>query len=145
MVGKTLSLSGAEWSRSALTVVVAMSSRCHYCRASMPFYRQLAVTSARSAGQLRSIAVSFEPAAVLSRFLSDEKVQFTQVLQASFAEMRVSGTPTLFLVGADGKVRSEWLGQLDSTAQGDVGREIEAACGTCRASRKKKQLESVGD
>ena len=41
LVGREVRLPGADWQSAPVSVLLQISSTCHYCNNSMPFYRQL--------------------------------------------------------------------------------------------------------
>jgi hypothetical protein len=45
---------GVDWGKNGRTLVLAISSQCHFCRDSMPFYRKLEGQVGKS---LRTVAV----------------------------------------------------------------------------------------
>ncbi len=94
------------------------SSHCHYCTASMPFYRKLA-PAARAAGT-RIVAVSTEEIAVNQEYLQANGVDPDAVLSSEQSKLKVESTPTLLLVGRDGRVVHSWIGQLPAAKEHEV-------------------------
>jgi hypothetical protein len=115
LVGATITLPQAGFRRN--TVLLAISTSCHFCRESMPFYRSLL---ASSQGKADVIAVLPQPLADANKFLSAEGVPVTKVISTSLANLGIYATPTVLMVDADGKVKRAWTGLLDERAQGQV-------------------------
>jgi hypothetical protein len=105
-------LPDVHYGESKATLVLYLRSSCQYCTASMPFYREL--TNHAHAKAVRIVIVSAEPPQSLRAYLSQHHLEADRAL--SF-EGRAVPTPTLVLVGADGRVRSAWLGLQDLIGQ----------------------------
>lgn len=99
--------------RGQRTLVMYVSSACHFCAASMPFYEKLH-ESAVTQGTTRLVAVSDEPASALSAYLRQHNVDVDKVVSYGG---RAKPTPTLVLVDSSGVIRSVWVGQ--QTADGE--------------------------
>jgi thioredoxin-related protein len=76
----------------------------------MPFYRRLTST-AKSAGA-RVVAVTYENPDENRAYLSDQGVEVDAAVSNIVNSLPIEGTPTLVLVGRDGKVINSWLGKL---------------------------------
>jgi hypothetical protein len=111
-----LSISGVDWAKNGQTLVLAISSTCHYCSESAPFYQRLA----RERGDIRMLAVLPQPVEEGRRYLEKLGVEVDDVKQASLASMGVSGTPTLILVNKDGAVENSWVGKLPTVQETEV-------------------------
>jgi hypothetical protein len=125
LVGKRLDISGENWKESEATLVFAMSTSCHFCSASAPFYQKLTgdvLPSMR--GKVKTLAVlpeSREAAEVYTK--NTLGVQFDAIQQA---RADVPGTPTLLLVDRNGVVKDAWLGLLDRDRQPRMVAELNA-------------------
>lgn len=60
LVGQTVTLPGVNFTPQSRTLLLAISTVCHFCKDSEPFYQQLA---ARNHGQVKMIAVLPQPLA----------------------------------------------------------------------------------
>lgn len=102
------------------TVVLAISSKCAYCTASMPFYRSLAKAAGESRRPLRVIAVSRESSSTLDAYVKENSLP----VWASYSEPRgfrkIRATPTLLLVDPTGVVKQAWVGQLSESEKAEV-------------------------
>jgi len=106
---------------SLQTVLLVTSSKCHFCRESMPFYRRL--TEFAHGRRARVVGVTAEPPQVNIRYLTSQGVRADGVAAIQQTKIRVSGTPTLVVVRRDGTVVNSWRGRLTE----DQEREVLAA------------------
>jgi Redoxin len=107
--GTKISLPGIDWSKSTRTVVLALSTTCHFCSESGPFYQKL---EQQKGGNVGLIAVLPQPVEDGRKYLNKLSVKTTDVVQASLSSIGVSGTPTLLLVDKNGAVTASWVGKL---------------------------------
>jgi len=108
-------LPGVDWSKNEKTLVVAISSSCHFCTESAAFYRDI-----RARTRIHTIAVLPQSVNEGRNYLNNLGVQVDEVLQAPLSSIDVSGTPTLILVGRDGTVIRTWLGKLPPELEKEV-------------------------
>lgn len=116
--GKTLDgrALGVDWARNRSTLVLAISTACHFCKDSLPFYRKLG--AART--DVRLLAVMPQPVAEGRKFLSNSSVRIDDVRQISLNTLGVTGTPTLLLVNGDGVTTKVWVGKLQTDQESQV-------------------------
>lgn len=113
--GTKISLAGIYWSQSNRTLLLALSTTCHFCSESVPFYQEL--ERQRTKG-VRLVAVLPQPVNAAKNYLDKLGVRVDCVVQASLGSVGVSGTPTLLLIDHDGAVTDSWVGKLsDSEAE----------------------------
>ena len=105
--GTKISLPGIDWSKSNRTVLLALSTTCHFCTASAPFYQKL---EQQSPNDLRLVAVLPQSVEDGRAYLNKLGVAIQDVVQAPLASVGVSGTPTLLLVDREGSVIESWVG-----------------------------------
>jgi hypothetical protein len=108
--GVKIRLSGVEWNNSRRTIVLALSTHCHFCTASGDFYKRL--QEAASAHGVPIVAVLPQPTDEGRSYLENLGVPITTVKQAPLDSLGVSATPTLMLVNSEGVVTESWIGQL---------------------------------
>jgi hypothetical protein len=113
---------GVDWTRKNKTLVLAISSTCHFCTESAPFYRQLA--GAHESTQL--IAVLPQPVTEGRRYVSRLGLEVDDVVQAPLNSINVNGTPTLLLVNRDGDVTGTWVGRLPADQEAEVLTQVKA-------------------
>jgi hypothetical protein len=117
LVGKPIALVGVDFPRDRKSIVIVMSTTCHFCQQSLPFYREL---TEKSKGQLNVIAVLPQPPSEARTFLSNAGVKADQIVTASPDAVGVRGTPTVLLVNNNGVVERVWLGELDKARQDNL-------------------------
>jgi len=111
-----LSISGVDWAVNDQTLVLAISSTCHYCSQSAPFYQRLA----KERGNIHMVAVLPQSVEEGRRYLEKLGVEVDDVKQVSLASLGVRGTPTLILVNKDGAVEDSWVGKLPPIQETEV-------------------------
>jgi hypothetical protein len=117
-IGSKVEIQNVDWRKSRETVVLALSTTCHFCTESAPFYREL--TKYAKDKHIRTIAVfpqSFQDAAA---YLKNENVEVDEIRQSPLSAIQVSGTPTLLLIDLKGTVQGAWLGKLAAQSEKDV-------------------------
>jgi hypothetical protein len=129
VVGTSLngSLPGVDWGKNGRTLILAISTRCHFCTDSAPFFKRIEKERPRD---VKLLAVLPQPVDEARKYLEGEGVRVDEVRQATPQSIGVVGTPTLFLVDARGKVSEVWRGKLQpddeekviATLRGNVSR-----------------------
>jgi hypothetical protein len=112
-------LKDVNWSQNGRTIVLALSTQCHFCTASAPFLRKL-VQEAKSTKAVKTVAVLPQPIAEAQKYLDGEDVHVDEVTQAEMSSIGVGGTPTWLMVDKAGIVTDVWVGKLDSTGEEQV-------------------------
>lgn len=115
--GKTIQVSGLSFPRPRASVLMVISTSCHFCQESLPFYRALSGDLQGKADLLAVLPQSQQEAVA---YLKAAHVDVTQVATASPSQLGVTGTPTLLLLDASGKVQEIWMGRLDESGQAQV-------------------------
>jgi peroxiredoxin len=115
--GTHVPLAGVTWGAQR-SVVLALSTRCHYCSENASFYRRLAESAAARGIQL--VAVFPETVAESRKYLDDLGVPISRVEQAHEVLQLVRGTPTLLLVDREGNVERSWRGKLQAAREAEV-------------------------
>jgi thiol-disulfide isomerase/thioredoxin len=110
--GTKISLPGIDWSKSTRTVVLALSTTCHFCSESAPFYQKL---QQQKPNGVRLVAVFAQPVEASRDYLNKLGVSVSDVVQSSLGSVGVSGTPTLLLVDNEGSVTGSWVGKLSES------------------------------
>lgn len=99
-----------SWNPRKKTVVLALQVGCHYCTASAPFYARLTKFAAERG--IDVIAMMPNPQSDSKAYLNGLNLQIQNIQQVKFEDIKVSGTPTLFVVNDKGVVEKTWQGQL---------------------------------
>lgn len=124
LVGRRLQVPTVRWDNSALNVVLAVSSHCHYCANSKGFYQRLSNT-VRSVNDVKLIAILPDDESVAKAFFFDAGVHVDSMVSSSpLSNFGVVGTPTILLVGSDGIVVNQWNGFLSEAGEREVLRRV---------------------
>lgn len=113
--GETVNLSNVDWAKNGHTLLLALSSTCHYCTESAPFYQRLAKES-----NTRRIAVLPEPVSEGKQYVEGLGLTVDEVRQVRLDSVGVRGTPTILLVNNAGVVTDSWIGVLSSEQEAEV-------------------------
>ncbi len=104
------------------TLVLALSTQCKFCRESLPFYRKLLSTYSHSS----QVAIIFPNSDnEVREFVERAKLSAHAIGGQDFSKFHIDGTPTLVLVGHDGKVRESWTGELSAAGEKQVISSVE--------------------
>jgi len=117
-LGTHFALKNIHWEASRKTIVLALSTSCHYCTESAGFYRDL-VKECQTRG-VRTIAVLPQTVIEAQSYLIKEGVKVDDVRQAPLSSFEITGTPTLLLINSEGKVEHVWYGKLPPNGEKDV-------------------------
>jgi thioredoxin-related protein len=117
--GTKVSLSDTDWSKSDKTLVLALSTSCHFCSESAPFYKKLAQQKA-GRSDVRLIAALPQSVADAQKYLNEQGVQVDEVKQTALDNIYVKGTPTLMIVDRSGTVIESWVGKLPPQKEAEV-------------------------
>lgn len=117
VVGTTIALPGVQWPVRQDTLVLGISASCHFCKESLPFYKELA---ARLQGKVNVIAVLPQRQNEADAFIKGAGIAGVKVVSQNLGSIGVYATPTLLLVDGSGKVKASWVGDLDAEHQGKV-------------------------
>lgn len=112
-VGTSLksALPGVDWSKNGRTLVLAISTTCHFCKDSEPFYKRI---RQEVGGGMKMVAVLPQPQADAEQYLNAAGIKVDQVKQLTLNSLGVRGTPTMLLVDGKGIVTKFWVGKLQS-------------------------------
>lgn len=111
-----------NWKQDKQTLILAVSSSCHFCSASAPFYKRLVENRKGT----RLIAVFPQPVKEGQDYLKQLGVAVDEVRNSDFNDMGVQGTPTLLLVDSAGVLKNFWVGKLSSEQEIDVLNAVRA-------------------
>jgi len=111
------SLPGIDWARNNRTLVLALSTQCHFCNESAPFFRRVADEAGKD---LRMVAVLPQSTAEAQTYLTNQGVRVDEVRQAPTNSIGVTGTPTLLLVNSAGVVTHVWVGKLQPDQEAEA-------------------------
>jgi peroxiredoxin len=117
-VGSKFKLKDVNWKANGKTLVLALSTNCHFCTESAPFYREL-VKEAK-ARNVRTIAVFPQSPTQATSYLTAQTVTVDSIQQSLLPDIQVLGTPTVLLIDEDGKVKAVWIGKLPAEQERDL-------------------------
>lgn len=116
--GTKLSVANVDWSLASKTLVLALSTQCHFCSESSEFYQRLIPAAASTHTQI---------IAVLPQTLLEDREYFqklglpaVEMRQELLSAIQVNGTPTLMLVDQQGRVLRSWVGKLEAARESEV-------------------------
>ena len=115
-IRKTSAVANVDWNKNGQTLIMAVSSTCHFCTESREFYQQLA----KARGRTRLLAVLPQPVEEATRYFESLGIAVDEIKQESLASIDVTGTPTLLLVNSDGIVTDIWVGKLQAEQEQEV-------------------------
>jgi hypothetical protein len=121
VLGKQVPLPSVDWRRTHYTLVMALSTQCHFCTDSAGFYRRLLSTAG---SKWQAVAVFPQPVDEAKGYLLDRGYSVATLKQSTLSDIGVLVTPTLFLVDEKGILRQQWIGKLDRTGEEDVAHHL---------------------
>ncbi len=109
-----------NWKAHDRTLVLALRSGCHFCEASMPFYRKLAQLEQSNQIGVHLIAVFPDAPAVVRQVVEAQQLTIEVVPGFELGQVKVQATPTLILVDEQGRVSKVWMGLLPAAEEAEV-------------------------
>ena len=109
-----------NWKAHEQTLVLALRSGCHFCEASMPFYRRLAQLEQSNQIGVHLIAVFPDDPAIVRQVVETQQLTIEVVPGIELGQVKVQATPTLMLVDEQGRVSKVWMGQLPAAEEAEV-------------------------
>ncbi len=106
--GTKLSVPGVDWKANGRTLVMVLSTQCHFCTESAPFYKQLAQ---QRAANVRLVAAFPQAITDGQKYLSGLGVTADDVKQVQLETLGVNATPI---------VTQSWLGKLPTEKEAEV-------------------------
>jgi hypothetical protein len=120
--GTQLHLSGVRWAQADKTLVMALSTQCHFCQESVPFYKELGTSPAVKANRVAIVMVFPQEQGEAESFVKSNQMHADGVLSAQIPG--TESTPTLLLVDRTGKVERLWIGVLSPSQRKDLLAEL---------------------
>lgn len=116
--GTHFPIASDDWKGANRTLVLVLSTQCHFCSESADFYKRL--SSDVAGHDVRMVAFLPQPVQEAQQYLSKLGIPNIPVRNADLSELKVSGTPTLILVDSNGVVRDTWTGKLPPSRESQV-------------------------
>jgi thioredoxin-related protein len=113
-------LSAYNWKAHDRTLVLALRNGCHFCEASMPFYRKLAQLEQSSQIGVHLVAVFPDDPTVVRQVVEAQQLTIEVLPGLELAQVKVQATPTLMLVDEKGRVSKVWMGELPAAEEAEV-------------------------
>ena len=132
LIGGLIDVPGVTSAHSVATIAVIVSANCHFCKESAPLYKELGCASEASKGRLRFVAASMEAEPDVSKFLSADSVRVDGIVRLDSKQLRslrIHGTPTMFVLGADKRVQNVYQGMLNEQAREKLRLELRKSIG----------------
>lgn len=98
---------------------VVISSNCHYCSDSLPFYRRLAAVGGHSSNSPRLVFVTIEPRETTEAYLRRGNIAAPSVLTLARLP-QIPGIPSLVLLDRHRRVERSWVGRLSRRQEAEV-------------------------
>lgn len=94
-------------------LVLFVDSKCPFCAASVPFYKQLFGSGSSAPERSPVVVVGWEDVRRIEEFLSTNELKPAEVFSlGGRPQFRFRFTPTLLRVSSNGIVRDAWVGRL---------------------------------
>jgi hypothetical protein len=113
-------LPGLDFRLSSRTILVVFSSRCHFCKESMPYLQRLVSVRDQRRARVRIVAVGFEPDQDARQFPEQQGWHPDQIVLVPPSAIKIRGTPTVLLVNANATVTHSWLGRTSGETYEEI-------------------------
>lgn len=121
--GTKIPLQDIDWQKNGSTLLLAVSTTCHFCTESAPFYQRLV----KERGDTRLVALLPQTAGEGQSYLTKLGVNVDEVKQISPTAIGLRGTPTIILVDSQGRISNTWVGVLSQNSENEVLNQLAAA------------------
>lgn len=122
--GTNLHINGVNWENASKTLVIALSTQCHFCQESVPFYKELTASPAVKSKRVHVVTIFPQQQGEAESFIKASEIRTDSVLSMPLQTLGTSATPTLLLVNHAGKVEKLWIGVLSPAQQKDLLGEL---------------------
>jgi len=117
--GSKVSLQNVNWAAKKRTLLMVISSSCHFCTESADFYKKLAYERTKY-DDMGIIALLPQDVGAGQAYLKTLGVSVDEVRQSPLNAVGVTATPTLILVDDKGVVTDSWVGKLSAEKELEV-------------------------
>ena len=121
-IGKTVSVAGFDPSKAPHSLLLALSTNCHYCAESAEFYKRL-IPTAHAVG-VPVAAVFPESPVQSSQYLNSKGIVVDTAIESPLESLDVSMTPTVLLIDNAGRIEKAWVGKLPVNQEDEVLRVL---------------------
>lgn len=113
-----------DYSSSSQTLLIAMSTQCHYCAESLPFYRQLVTTQQGNGQATHIVAVFPNTDDEVRQYIEQNHLNIDAIGGVDFRALNISSTPIMVLIDKSGKIRDFWIGKLPESEEQQVVKAV---------------------
>ncbi len=117
--GTNVELANYNWSESDNTLVMVLSTTCHFCTESGPFYKRMLEARADKK-KLRFVAVFPQAEEEAREYLKKLGIVADEIRTAPPTSLGARGTPTLILTDSKGTAVNTWIGKLPSAKEDEL-------------------------
>lgn len=114
---------GVDYASAERHFLVFVSTACHYCASSAPFYNRIHQTALASNEKLKFFAVFWESKDNVQAFKARVNLVAESLPSRDFRDFGVHSTPTAILVDHAGTIERVWYGASE-TVEGDIASTI---------------------
>lgn len=118
--GSRIELPGVDWGRADRTLVLALSTQCHFCDDSSEFYRRLAPEAAAAGVPLVAVFPQSTDEARTHWMSQSLPLTGVEFIQAPAGRLPISGTPTAVLLDRKGVVLRAWTGKQPASGEAEI-------------------------
>src|SRR5260221_1310627 len=119
-------LDGVEYGKAKRSVLVFVNSECHFCTASMPFYKSLMANRKVASTETIVMAVSRDSPKDLDAYIQQHGVGFDRLISMGReVNPRMRLTPTVFVVDGAGKIVKVFVGKLDEAMETELAKIVD--------------------
>jgi len=111
---KAPAIPDVEYASSERSVVLFLSTTCHYCESSIPFYNKLARLTQESHGKWKVLTLFAESKERVEEFRARLHLTAEALPGTEFRRFGVRSTPTAILVDRNGIIDRAWFGASDA-------------------------------
>lgn len=113
-------LPSIDYGAAPQTLVSVLSTKCNYCKESLPFYKQLYGEQQTAGHVTRMVAVFPDPKSEVEQYKAQNQLSVESVSALNYSTINITGTPTLILVDSSGRVLDFWVGKLSKEEEQHV-------------------------
>jgi thioredoxin-related protein len=117
--GTNVQLANYNWNESDNTLVMVLSTTCHFCTESGPFYKRMLEARADKK-KLRFVAVFPQTEEEGREYLKKLGVVADEIRTAPPMSLGARGTPTLILTDSKGTAVNTWIGKLPAAKEDEL-------------------------
>lgn len=111
---------GYQWQNYSKTLIVGVREGCIFCEHSYPLYRKLEAMEHDHRMSAHMLFVMPDNPVAAAALLRSQDITSASVPDVALSNLKISGTPTLLLVDANGRLLKSWVGELDSAKSDEL-------------------------